>query len=45
MISVQELRVEFAARVLFDGLSFAVQPRDRIAFAGANGTGKSTLMK
>jgi len=45
MISIQDLRVEFAARVLFDGLSFAVQPRDRIAFAGANGAGKSTLMK
>ena len=45
MISVQELRVEFGARVLFSGLSFAVQPRDRIAFAGPNGAGKSTLMK
>ena len=45
MISIQELRVEFGARVLFDGLSFAVQPRDRIAFAGPNGAGKSTLMK
>jgi ATP-binding cassette subfamily F protein 3 len=45
MIAVQDLRVEFGARVLFDGLSFAVQPRDRIAFAGPNGAGKSTLMK
>ena len=45
MISVQNLRVEFGARVLFDNLSFAVQPRERIAFAGHNGAGKSTLMK
>jgi ATP-binding cassette subfamily F protein 3 len=45
MISVQALRVEFGARVLFNDLSFSVQPRERIAFAGHNGAGKSTLMK
>ncbi len=45
MISVQSLRVEFGARVLFNELSFSVQPRERIAFAGHNGAGKSTLMK
>lgn len=31
--------------MLFDNLSFAVQPRERISFAGHNGAGKSTLMK
>ena len=45
MISVQSLRVEFGARVLFNDLSFSVQPRERIAFAGPNGAGKTTLMK
>ncbi len=45
MVSIQSLRVEFGARVLFDDLSFAVQPKERIAFAGHNGAGKSTLMK
>ncbi len=45
MISVQSLRVEFGPRVLFNDLSFSVQPRERIAFAGHNGAGKSTLMK
>ncbi|MCF7674864.1 MAG: ATP-binding cassette domain-containing protein, partial [Akkermansiaceae bacterium] len=45
MISVQSLRVEFGARVLFSDLSFSVQPRERIAFAGHNGAGKTTLMK
>lgn len=45
LVSIQSLRVEFGARVLFDNLSFAVQPRERIAFAGHNGAGKSTLMK
>ncbi|NJM38336.1 MAG: ABC-F family ATP-binding cassette domain-containing protein [Akkermansiaceae bacterium] len=45
MISVQSLRVEYGPRVLFNDLSFSVQPRERIAFAGHNGAGKSTLMK
>ena len=45
MLSIQNLRVEYGARVLFSDLSFAVQPRERIAFAGHNGAGKSTLMK
>lgn len=45
MISIQSLRVEFGARVLFSDLSFSVLPRERIAFAGYNGAGKSTLMK
>ena len=29
----------------FSDLSFAVLPKERIAFAGHNGAGKSTLMK
>jgi ATPase subunit of ABC transporter with duplicated ATPase domains len=31
MISVQTLRVQYGARVLFNNLSFSVQPRERIA--------------
>ena len=45
MLSIQDLRVEFGPRVLFENLSFAVQPKERISFAGHNGAGKSTLMK
>ena len=45
MLSIQGLRVEYGPRVLFSDLSFAVQPKERIAFAGHNGAGKSTLMK
>jgi len=45
MLSIQSLRVEYGARVLFDNLAFTVQPKERIAFAGHNGAGKSTLMK
>lgn len=45
MLAVQNLRVEFGARVLFNDLSFVVQAQERIALAGYNGAGKSTLMK
>jgi len=45
VLSIQGLRVEYGPRVLFQNLSFAVQPKERISFAGHNGAGKSTLMK
>lgn len=45
MLSIQSLRVEYGARVLFNDLTFTVHSRERIAFAGHNGAGKSTLMK
>lgn len=45
MISVEHLKVEFAARPLFDEASFVVNRRDRIALVGKNGAGKSTMLK
>lgn len=45
MISVEHLKVEFAAKPLFSEASFVVNKRDRIALVGKNGAGKSTLLK
>ncbi len=45
MISVENLSMEFSARPLFAGVSFVVNPKDRIALVGKNGAGKSTLLK
>ncbi|WP_018969266.1 ABC-F family ATP-binding cassette domain-containing protein [Rubritalea marina] len=45
MLSINKLRVEFGPRVLFKDLSFTVNAKERISFAGHNGAGKSTLMK
>ncbi len=45
MLAVQNLRVEYGARVLFKDLTFSIMEKERIAFAGHNGAGKSTLMK
>lgn len=45
VFAVQDLHIEFGARVLFDSLSFVVEEGECLAFAGQNGAGKSTLMK
>ena len=45
MISIEHLSVEFSARPLFSDACFVVNKRDRIALAGTNGAGKSTMLK
>jgi len=45
MISISNLTVAFGGFTLYDGISFMVNPRDRIGLAGKNGAGKSTLLK
>lgn len=45
MISVDDIKVEFSGKILFEGVSFVVNPKDRIALMGKNGAGKSTLLK
>lgn len=45
MISVDNLKVEFSARPLFENVSFVINDRDRIALVGKNGAGKSTMLK
>ena len=45
MISVEGLRVEFAAKPLFSNVCFVINDRDRIALVGKNGAGKSTMLK
>jgi ATP-binding cassette subfamily F protein 3 len=39
------LRKELASGVLFDGVSFKVERRERLALSGPNGTGKTTLLR
>ena len=45
MISVENLTVEFNAIPLFEGVSYVVNSRDKIALVGKNGAGKSTMLK
>jgi ATP-binding cassette subfamily F protein 3 len=39
------LRKEIAGDVLFEGVSFKVERRDRVALSGPNGAGKTTLLR
>ena len=39
------LRKEFAGSLLFDGVSFSVERRNRVALSGPNGAGKTTLLR
>ena len=39
------LRKELASGLLFDGVSFKVERRDRLSLSGPNGAGKTTLLR
>ena len=45
LLTLRELKKSFGERTLFDHVSLRVEPGDRIALLGDNGTGKSTLLK
>ncbi|WP_338865919.1 ABC-F family ATP-binding cassette domain-containing protein [Myxococcus stipitatus] len=45
LVIAQDLSLSYGKKVLFDSDSFSLGPKDRVGLVGANGTGKSTLMK
>ncbi len=45
MLQASNLSIIFGSRILFDNVTFTIQPRDRIGLVGRNGVGKSTLLK
>jgi ATP-binding cassette subfamily F protein 3 len=45
MVSLNQVSVQFNGEFLFNGISFLVNPRDRIGLVGKNGAGKSTMLK
>ncbi len=45
VLIANNLKKEFAADPLFDGVSFSVDRRDRLSLAGPNGSGKTTLLR
>jgi ATP-binding cassette subfamily F protein 3 len=45
LVIASQLRKDLSGRQLFDGVSFKVERRDRIALSGPNGAGKTTLLR
>jgi ATP-binding cassette subfamily F protein 3 len=45
MISVENLKVEFGVKPLFQNANFVINDHDKVALVGKNGAGKSTLLK
>jgi ATP-binding cassette subfamily F protein 3 len=45
LLSLDHISVQFGGRLLFKDLSCVVSPHDRIGLVGANGTGKTTLLR
>lgn len=45
LLSVQNLKLTFGGAPLLDGVSFDIEPLERICLIGRNGEGKSTLLK
>src|ERR687894_735438 len=45
MLSINNLSFYFGSRPLYQNVSLHIKPKDRIGLIGANGTGKSTLLR
>jgi ATP-binding cassette subfamily F protein 3 len=45
LLAARDLCLAYGPKVVLDRAAFAIGPRDRIGLVGANGTGKSSLMR
>src|SRR5687768_5376872 len=45
LVSLDAVRKSFGSRTVLDGLGFAIEPRARVGVVGANGSGKSTMLR
>jgi ATP-binding cassette subfamily F protein 3 len=45
MIDLLDISVQFSGEYLFENVNLQINPGDKLALVGSNGTGKSTLLK
>lgn len=45
MLSISNLNFYFGSRALYEGANLHIKPKSKIGLIGANGTGKSTLLR
>jgi ATP-binding cassette subfamily F protein 3 len=45
IVTASNLRKELAGSLIFEGVSFSVERRDRLSLSGPNGAGKTTLLR
>ena len=45
MIALNDVTFEFGARALYEEVNWHIKPGEKIGLIGANGTGKTTLLR
>lgn len=45
MIALNDVTFEFGSRTLYDSINWHIKPNEKIGLIGANGTGKTTLLR
>lgn len=45
LISVRNLKKTYGPKLVFENVSFELNPKDRVSLVGRNGTGKTTILK
>ena len=45
VVELRDVRLRFEEKQVLDGVSFVVEPEDRLVIMGQSGSGKSTILR